>query len=102
MSESDCAAARERAHEAHTMFLNKIRKANAGDVALAMGVSDSKVSELKNKQMQDCLLLLAHLGLKLVPANYQCMPSDTHRFLVQSHQLVVQKAPHLLFGGEEP
>lgn len=93
--------ARDRAHAAYSLFLRAMADANAGDIAQAMGVSDSKVSDLKNTRMQECLLLLAHLGLKVVPASMQCMSPETHQFLVASHLRVVKTAPQLLFGSEE-
>jgi hypothetical protein len=92
---------RDRANASYSLFLRTMAGSatTAGDIAKAMEVSDSKVSEIKNKQMQDCLLLLAHLGLKVVPAEFECMAPETHRF-VSSHVRMAKVAPHILFGSE--
>jgi len=45
-------------------------------IATAMGVSESTVSRLKNDQLDQFCLLLAHAGLKVVPIEMQCFPAD--------------------------
>lgn len=90
----------DRARKSHKLFLNTIDAVVAGDVAKAMGVSDARVSEIKNKYMEDACRLLSHLGLKIVPAKFRCLDEDTFQFLTSSHAMIVKKAPELLW--EEP
>ncbi len=47
-------------------------------VALAsgMGVSESTISRFKNDQLETFCQMVAHLGLKVVPAEMQCFPAD--------------------------
>lgn len=91
---------RDRARASDSLFRKRMAEVNAGDVAQLIGWSDSKVSELKNKHMEDCLTLLAHVGLKVVDSNSRCMSQDAFNFLTESHRLVVQKAPTLIWGDE--
>lgn len=45
----------------------------AGAVAAAMGLSDSTVSRIKTERMEEVIGFLAHLGLKVVPAEFKCV-----------------------------
>jgi hypothetical protein len=92
---------RDRARTGFSLFLKKMSEVNAGDVAQLMGVSDSKVSGLKTKEMEECIALLAHVGLKVVPTEHVCMSRDAHTFLTASHARIVKTAPQLLWGEEE-
>lgn len=49
----------------------------AGALAVAMGLSDSTVSRIKTERLEEVLLFLAHLGIKAVPADYQCVDPKT-------------------------
>lgn len=42
-----------------------------------MGLSESTVSRIKNERLEEVLLFLAHLGIKCVPSDYQCVDSKT-------------------------
>ena len=92
---------KERARRGASLFLKRIADRNQGDIAKSMAVAESKVSELKNKAMEDCLELLAHVGLKVVPVEYVCMSKDAHTFLTASHARIVRVAPQLLWGDDE-
>lgn len=41
-----------------------------------MGVSESTISRMKNEQLESFCLMLAHLGLKVVPTEMQCFPAE--------------------------
>ncbi len=69
----------------------------AGAVAVAMGVSDSTVSRIKTERMEEVLTLLAHLGLKVVPADYKCVNPDAYAFLTRPHERVMREAPQLIW-----
>lgn len=92
---------RDRAQKAHSLFLQRIGKVKAGDIAKLMEMTDGQLSEIKNKKVEDALLLLAHLGLKVVPVEMRCMPLDAFVFLTSMHKRVVEKAPALIWEDVE-
>lgn len=47
-------------------------------IAVAMGASESTVSRIKNEQIENLTLLLAHAGLKIVPVDYVCVDRQTY------------------------
>lgn len=65
-----------------------------------MGVSEATVSRLKNERMAEVLQMLAHLGLKVVPADHTCVSRETYEFLTRTHLRVVQQAPELIWDAE--
>lgn len=73
----------------------------AGAVAAAMGISDSTVSRLKTERMEEVISFLAHLGLKVVPAEFKCVDAAAYDFLTTTHQRVMSRAPHLIWEQEE-
>lgn len=92
----------ERAKKALTLVFQAMKDpGSAVAVAVAMGVSESTVSRMKNDQMEGVLLLLAHLGIKCVPASHTCIDRESYEFLVRSHTRVMTKAPHLIWEQDE-
>jgi len=73
----------------------------ASSVATAMGVSDSTISRIKTERMEEVLVVLAHLGLKVVPAEYKCVQPEAHAFLTQTFERVQARAPHLIWEADE-
>jgi hypothetical protein len=73
----------------------------AGALAVAMGVSDSTVSRIKTERLEEAVLFLAHLGLKVVPADFRCVDPAAYAFLTSTHQRVMQRAPELIWDQEE-
>ncbi|WP_294375864.1 hypothetical protein [Pseudacidovorax sp.] len=49
----------------------------AAAVATLMGLSESTVSRIRNERVDEVLLFLAHLGLKVVPSDFQCVDQKT-------------------------
>lgn len=49
----------------------------AAAVAVAMGTSEASVSRIKNERAEELLVWLAHLGLKVVPSEFQCVDQKT-------------------------
>jgi hypothetical protein len=92
---------RDRANRGFTLVLEKLRTIKQGDVAEHMGVSESRLSELKTKHIEDCLLFLAHLGIKAVPSQMKCFEPDVAAFLTGTHARVVKAKPELLWGENE-
>ena len=66
-----------------------------------MGVSEATISRIKNERAEEVLLVLAHLGLKIVPADYKCVDPATYEFLTATHQRVMSRAPELIWDAEE-
>lgn len=92
----------ETARKAMQKVLQRLQEpGKAGSVAVAMGVSDSTISRIKTERMEEVLNLLAHLGLKVVPADYKCVEPAAYAFLTQTHQRVMQLAPELIWEIEE-
>jgi len=73
----------------------------AGAVALSMGVSDSTVSRIKTERLEECVLMLAHLGLKVVPTDFKCVDRAAYDFLTSTHERVMRKSPELIWETEE-
>lgn len=92
---------RDRAQKAHSLFLQRIGKVKASDIAKLMDISDSALSDIKNKQVENALLLLSHLGLKCVPAEFRCVDPKTMDFLTVSSRKLMNEAPHLLWDEED-
>lgn len=75
--------------------------AKASAIAAAMGVSDATVSRMKNERLDEWMLFLAHLGLKVVPSDFKCVSSTTYDFLTSTHARVMRKAPELVWESED-
>lgn len=73
----------------------------AGAVAAAMGVSDSTISRIKTERLEEVALMLAHLGLKVVPANFKCVNPEAYAFLTTTHERVMRKSPELIWENDE-
>lgn len=93
--------ARDRAQSGYSLFLRRIGKVKAGDIARMMDLTDGQLSEIKTKKVEDALLLLAHLGLKCVPAEFRCVDPATFEFLTVSSKKLMNEAPHLLWDEEQ-
>ena len=80
----------ERARKAASTILRALQDpGRQGSIATAMGVSESTVSRMKNDQLDQFCLLLAHAGLKVVPMEMQCFPQD------KVHALLTLARDHL-------
>ena len=92
----------ERARKGVQLALLALQEpGKAGAVAAAMGVSDSTVSRLKTERLEEVVLLLAHLGLKVVPSDFRCVDPSAYDFLVRSHTRVMAKAPELIWEADQ-
>ncbi len=92
---------RDRAQAGYSMFLRRLSKVKAGDIAKEMEISDSALSELKNKFAENVLLLLAHLNLKVVDASSRCMDPIAYEFLTRTHERMARTNATLLWEEEE-
>lgn len=92
----------ERARKGLQLALHAMQDAGkAGEVAAAMGVSDSTISRIKTERLEEVVLFLAHLGLKVVPSAYKCVDPAAYDFLTATHQRLMQKVPELIWEQEE-
>lgn len=91
----------ERAKKAHRLALQRTAAVTQVAVAAAMGVSESTVNRIKTERLEEVLLFLAHLGLKVVPADFKCVDRASYDFLVRSHTRVMEKAPELIWETDE-
>lgn len=83
------------------LVLQRLESLGTGaQTAVSMGVSEATISRIKNERAEEVLLLLAHLGLKLVPADYKCVDPATYEFLTATHQRVMSRAPELIWDVE--
>lgn len=92
----------ERARKAVQLVLQALKApGTAVAAAAAMGVSEATISRLKNDHVEQVLTLLAHLGLKVVPASFKCVDRESYDFLVRSHTRVMARAPELIWEADE-
>lgn len=69
-------------------------------VALAsdIGVSESTISRFKNEQLETFCSVIAHLGLKVVPAEMRCFSTDEIQALLvfsKAHLQTISRADQL-------
>lgn len=92
----------ERARKGVQLALRALQEpGTAAALAVAMGMSDSTISRIKTERLEEVLLMLGHLGLKVVPASYRCVSGETYAFLTSTHARVMAQAPHLIWDTEE-
>jgi hypothetical protein len=73
----------------------------ASALATSMGLSESTVSRIKTERLEEALLFLAHLGLKTVPTEYQCVdPKTFAAFEVLWERAMSQTTPTKLIFEE--
>jgi len=93
--------AAEIGRRGYSTFAKRIADLNQGDIASAMGLSDTTVSELKTKHMERAIALLAHCGLKVVDVKARCMPEATYQFLTATHERVMARQPSLIWEEDK-
>ena len=91
----------DRAKKGQTLILKAMADGTQAALAVAMGVSETTVNRLKADHLENMTLMLAHLGLKIVPSDYRCVNSAAYEFLTQTHNRVMQVAPELIWDIEE-
>lgn len=91
----------ERARKAMHLVLQRLQEpGTALAAAVAMGTSESTVSRIKTERLEECLRLMAHLGLKVVPADFVCVNPDAYHFLTATHEKFVRLAPQLIWEAD--
>ncbi|MBT9467201.1 CII family transcriptional regulator [Hydrogenophaga sp.] len=87
----------ERAQQAQTLVLQRLAATTQASVAVAMGNSEATVNRIKTERLEDVLLLMAHLGLKVVPAEFKCVDPEAYAFLTKTHERVMRVSPQLIW-----
>lgn len=70
------------ARRGHSLALTRLRDVKGVELARAMGTSESTVSRIANERLEEALLLIAHLGLKLVPVDADVYPRERIEILL--------------------
>ncbi len=91
----------ERARKSHVIVLRALQEpGKATSAATCMGVSESTVSRLKSDHLEPLCLLLAHLGLKVVPVDMHCFPADKVQALLtlaKGHLAAIERPEQLVW-----
>lgn len=87
----------ERSHLAQSLVLQRMAAAGQNELAKLMGVSESTINRIKTERLEEVLLVLAHLGLKVVPAEFKCVDPDAYAFLTRTHERVMRVQPQLIW-----
>lgn len=92
----------ERARKTLQRVFQHLQEPGTGvSLATSMGVSEATISRIKNERMEEVLLLLAHLGFKVVRSEMMCVDPASYAFLRQTHERVMRKAPDLIWEADE-
>lgn len=76
-------SATEKARKAHSMVLQRMQEPGIQAVlAVAQGVSESTISRIKTEKLEDALMLLSHLGFKVVPESKVCVDRTMYEAMV--------------------
>jgi len=86
-----------RARKNAALILNAIARTGLRRIAEDIGKDESTVSRMKETQIPALAHLLASVGLKVVPAGYQCIDADAYKFLKRCaiERLQDDEAPRL-------
>ena len=92
----------ERARKGVALVLQSMQTGEkAGAIAAAMGISDATLSRIKNERVEEVALLCAHLGIKWVPADWECVSRAAFEFMTTTHERVLRVAPELVWDIEQ-
>lgn len=101
MSESSATAA-EKARKAHSRVLRAMETpGKGGALAVALGTSDTTISNHKKEHLERSIEVLYALGFKVVSADAKTIDHETYAFLTRKHEHVLRVAPSLIWESEE-
>ena len=66
----------DRARKTVQCVLQALASSPASAIATASGMTESTISRLKNEHLRGFAVVLAHAGLKIVPADKQCFDPE--------------------------
>lgn len=99
-----CLSPFERARNAVSRVLQAMQAPGTGvSLSAAMGKSESEISRIKNDRLEDAMVMVHHLGFKLVSADRVCVDRAELDMLRRSYCRMVQnqQAADKLFGDDE-
>ena len=86
----------ERARKAHGAVLRAMEEpGTARNVAQVLGVAESTVSRTKKDSLEDAIVLLYHLGFKVVGQDVHCYPEEYMRSLHTLAKMQMDSGPKL-------
>jgi predicted DNA-binding protein (UPF0251 family) len=94
----------EKARKAFGAILRVLQTGGKqGQVAVAIGVSDTTMHRLVNEQMERCVQALYHAGFKVVPQDMKCYPSQDVEawYAAYKRQIEHSETAEKLFEGIE-
>lgn len=91
----------DRARKAQALVLQRLADRTQTQAAADMKVSETTMNRIKTERLEEVLLLISHLGLKVVPADFVCVDGAAYAFLTTTHERVMKKAPELIWEQEE-
>ncbi|MGC4075437.1 MAG: hypothetical protein QM702_00065 [Rubrivivax sp.] len=92
----------ERARKIVQAVLQRLQGGETqASLAIAIGASEATVNRLVNEHLDKLASVMAHLGLKVVPADYRCVDPEAYAFLTSTHERVMRQAPELIWDRED-
>lgn len=88
------------ARKSQSTILQRLASVGQNEIAKALGVSEATVSRMKSEQAESFAVLLAVLGLKVVPTVNRCYPPEHIGHLEYFAKLGMQQAPTALEWDE--
>lgn len=95
---------RARARKAAALVLQRVqRETTQAAIAAAMGVSEATISRALSEHLERMMLILAHAGIKCVPAELKCYPADEIQALITLARVRMQQVdkPDKLLWDDE-
>lgn len=91
----------ERARKIASLILARVKEAETqAALATVIGISPATMTRLLTDHLDNFAALLAHAGLKAVPAEYQCVDKATYDFMTAKLQVVMREAPQLIWDAD--
>lgn len=97
-----CSTPNEKARKAHSRVLRAMETpGKGGAIAVALGTSDTTISNHKKEHLERSIEVLYALGFKIVQGDAKCIDAATYEFLTRKHEHVMRVAPELIWATEE-
>lgn len=91
----------ERARRIETTIRAALKSGETQDaIAAATNLSPATVTRLLNDHLPGFAAVLAQLGLKVVPAAYECLDPEAYAFVTSRLELVMKVQPKLIWNAE--
>jgi len=91
----------ERARDGLATVLQVLSETGtAAKLAAASGLSEATVSRWKNERLEEGILLLSHLGFRVISAEHKVLDPKAYDFLISAFIKAMQTAPGLILGAD--